>query len=81
MRSKNRKQRKYANNETEHEDPLVTENLVVKETSYFNLFECGKNILNRLDTTCKRLCMEGSRDKYYMEILKTITDYNDCNDA
>ena len=55
---------KYSIDETEHEEPLVTDNPVVKELSYFNLFECGENILNRLDTTCERECMETSRDKY-----------------
>ena len=37
---------KDANNETEHEEPLVANNPVVKELSYFNLLECGKNTLN-----------------------------------
>ena len=52
-----------------------------KETIYFNLFECGKNILNGLDATCKRAYMATSRDKYYTEIYKTLTDYNDRNNA
>ena len=43
-----------------------------------NQFKCGKNILNRLDVTCKQACMANSVDKYYAEILSTITDCNDC---
>ena len=52
MRPKNHKQRKYAIYEAEHEETSVPYNLVIKEMSNFNLFESGKNILNRLDTTC-----------------------------
>ena len=43
---------KYEIDEKENEETLVKYNPFVKETSYFNLFECGKNILNRLDATC-----------------------------
>ena len=42
---------KYAKNETEYEEPSVTDNPVVNEPSYFNLFGCGKNILNMIDAT------------------------------
>ena len=38
--------------EIEHEEPLVTDNPVINGPIYFNLFECGKNILSRLDSTC-----------------------------
>ena len=43
--------------ETEHEEPLVTDNSVIKETSYFNLVECGKIYLTVL-TPCvnERAC-------------------------
>ena len=43
---------KDANNEAEREEPSVTDNPVVKEPSYFNIFECGKNLLNNIYTTC-----------------------------
>ena len=43
---KNINKEKDANNETEHEEPFVANNPVVKELSYFKLLECGKNILN-----------------------------------
>ena len=60
---------------------MVTDNPVVKEPSYFDLFECGKNILSRIDTMCEQACMENSRDKYYTEMYKTLNYYNDCNNA
>ena len=81
MRPQKRKQIKYANNEAYHDEAFVADNPVVKEPSYFNTFECDKNLLNRLDATCKQVCMENSRDKYYTELLRTITYYNNCNDV
>ena len=43
---------KYAIDESDHEEPLVTDNPVVKDPRYFKLLKCGNNILNRLDATC-----------------------------
>ena len=60
---------------------MVTDDPVVKDTIYFNIFECGKNILNKLDAPCGRACMTTPRDKYYMELLRTVTDFNDHNGA
>ena len=34
----------------EHKEPSVTE----KVTSYINIFECGRNLLDRLDVTYQR---------------------------
>ena len=48
---------KDAKNEAEHEEIVVTDNSVLKETGYFNRFECGKNLLNKLDATCERACI------------------------
>ena len=45
--------KKDAKNETDHEEPLVMDNPFVKDPRYFNIFECGKNLLNRLGATCK----------------------------
>ena len=56
------KRKKYAINETENDEPLVTDNPVIKEPIYFKLFECGKDILNRLDATCERAFMTTSRE-------------------
>ena len=60
---------------------MVTDNPVIKEPRYFNIFECGKKILNRLDAMCEQACMATSREKYYTEMYKTLTDYNDRNNA
>ena len=44
---------KNAIDETKHEETSVIDNPFVKEVRYFNLFKCGKNILNRFDPTCE----------------------------
>ena len=62
-RSINKNKEKDVIDDTEHEEPLVTYNTVAKEPIYYNLFECGKNLLNRLDATCKRACMVTSKNK------------------
>ena len=59
--------------------PQVVDNVVINETSYFNLFNCNKNISYRLDSMCEQARMATSIDRYYMEMYKTLTDYNDCN--
>ena len=43
--------------ETEDEEPPETDNPVINDTIYFNLFEWSKHTLNRLDATCGRACM------------------------
>ena len=43
---------------------------------YFILFECGKNILNKLDAACDRVFIAISKDKYYTEFCEALTDYN-----
>ena len=54
---------KYTNNESDYEETLVTDNKVVKEPIYFNIFKCGNNILNNIGVTCRQACMATSRDK------------------
>ena len=72
---------KYGKNEAENEEPMVTDDPVVKNSSYFDIFECGRNILNKLDAMCERACMITPRDKYYTEMFRTITDCNYRNGA
>ena len=72
---------KDAKNEAQHEEHLVTYDPVVKEPSYFKIFQCGKNLLNKLGATCKQACMATSRDKYYTKIYDTLIYYNDRNDV
>ena len=44
------KQKKDAKNEAEYEESSVTDEV----PSYFDIFECGGNHLNRLDLTYER---------------------------
>ena len=46
---------------------------------YFNIFECGSNILDRLDVTYQRAFMDTPQDKYYTEMLENLVKMNNCN--
>ena len=63
--TKNIHKQKDANNDTEYEEYSVTDEV----PSYFNIFECGRNIFNRLDVTYKRACMATLKEKYYTKML------------
>ena len=57
----------------EHKEPSVTK----KVTSYFNIFECGRNILDQLDVTYQQAFMATSaQDEYYREMTKIIIKAN-----
>ena len=56
---------KDANNEKKYEEYSATDEVL----SYFNIFECGGNLLNRLGVTYKRACMATQEDEYYMNLL------------
>ena len=42
QKSINTNKEKYAIDEIDHEEPLVTDNPVINEPRYFNPFKCGK---------------------------------------
>ena len=46
-----------------------------------NETEYVSNILNRLDVAYEQACMANPRDKYYMNMLETLVDYNYCHNA
>ena len=50
-------------------------------TSYFNIFECGRNILDRLDVTYDQSFMGTSQDKYYNMLLDTLVKDNNFKGA
>ena len=65
--------------EDEHKEPSV----IQKGTSYFNIFECGRNLLDQLDVTYQRSFMaspvqEGyyqpspARERYYDTLAKSL---------
>ena len=45
----NTNKEKYTIDETEHDEPLVTDNLVINDMSYLNLFECNREIFYMID--------------------------------
>ena len=79
--TKTKTRKKINNNEAEHEEPTVTGDPIIKEPMYFENFECGKNLLNKLDATYEQACMITPRDRYSTELFRTITDCNDRNGA
>ena len=59
--------------EKEHKEPSVTE----KVTSYFNIFECGQNLLNQINLTYHLAFVATSaQDEYCKEITKSIIKVN-----
>ena len=44
---------------------------------YFNIFEYGKHILNRLGVMFERACMSTTKDKYFEKILETVVVHSD----
>ena len=77
MRSKNINKQKDAKNETEYEESSVTDEV----PSYFNIFKCGRNILNRLDVMYERACISTTKDKYFEKMLETLVNHNDRHNA
>ena len=77
MRSKNINIKKDTNNEAEYEEYPVTDEVL----SYFNILECGKNILNGLDVTYEQASMATQEDEYYTYLLEDIIEHNDRNDV
>ena len=75
--SVNTSKEKYGMDEIEDEDPSAKNNPVINETSYFNPFECGKNLFSKIDAMYEQSCMKTLRDKYYTDIFNTITYYNE----
>ena len=66
----------------EHNEPSV----IGKRTIYFNIFECGINVLDQLDVTYQRALMvspvqEGyytspARERYYEQLTKSLINLN-----
>ena len=67
----------------EHIEPSV----IGKRTSYFNIFECGRNLLDQLDVTYQQAFMASpvkevyyqpspARDRYYDQLAKSLINSN-----
>ena len=52
----------------EHKEPSVTETVKI----YFNIYKCGRNILNRLDVTYQQEFMATPKVKYYNALLNIL---------
>ena len=69
--------KKDAKNETEYEESSFTHEV----PRYFNIFDCGRNILKRLDVKYEQAWMATTKEKYYKKMLETLVGYNDSNNA
>ena len=56
----------------EHKETAVTK----KVKDYFNIYECGRNLLDRLDVTYQQAFMATPKDKYYNALLDTLVKDN-----
>ena len=56
----------------EHKEPSVNQ----KVKSYFNIYECGRNLLDRLDVTYQQAFMVTWKDKYYNSLLDALVKEN-----
>ena len=48
-----------------------------KVKSYFNIYDCGRNLLERLDVTYQQAFMATPKEKYYNVFLDTLVKDND----
>ena len=46
---------------------------------YFNIFECGTNLLDQLDVTYQQALMSTPQDKYYTRMLENLVEMNNRN--
>ena len=65
------KKQKDANNEVTYDVP--------KYFNSFNVFKCGRNILDRLDVLYERSCMATPKEEYFMEMLDSLLEHNHCH--
>ena len=66
----------------EKKDAEYKESSVTNEVpSYLNIFECVRNLLDRLDVQYEQACMATPKYKYYNTFLKTLVDDNNYNGA
>ena len=65
----------------EHKEPSVTE----KVTIYFNIFKCGRNLLDQLDVAYQQAFMATTEDEYHKDMTKSLLKANNeggklCNE-
>ena len=46
---------------------------------YFNVFECGRKLLKRLDVSYEKECMATPIYEYYKNLLEMLVSYNNIN--
>ena len=65
--------------DTKNEESPVTDISLIKETEYFKLLNCSKQVFNNLDVAYEHMCMANAKNYYWTYMYDTITNYNNCN--
>ena len=60
-----------ANNEVTYDVPYYF--------SAFNVFECGRKLLDRLDVSYERLYIATLKEEYFTEMLDSLIERNRCH--
>ena len=45
----------------------------------FNVFECGRELLDRLEVSYERACMATPKEEYFTEMLDHLIRHNQCH--
>ena len=45
----------------------------------FNIFECGRKVLERIGVSYERACMENPKDECFTEMLHSLLKHNHCH--
>ena len=65
------KKQKDAKNEVTYYEP--------EYFNAFNIFKCGRNILDRLDVSYERACITTPKEEYFTEMLDHLIEHNCCH--
>ena len=63
-------EKKSANNKVTYDVPNYLNS--------FNVFECGRNVLDRLNVSYKRAFMATPKEEYFTEMLDHLNKHNRC---
>ena len=66
-----RRRKKNAKNEVTYD--------VLNYFNAFNIFECERKLLDRLDVSYEISYMATRKEEYFMEMLVHLNEYNECH--
>ena len=54
---------------------------MTKYFNAFNVFECGRNLLNILDVSYEGVCITTPKEEYFTDILDSLIEHSCCHDT